>query len=143
MSVQSINDGSGLDKIPMSANDGTLRYFLSLSDISDNVQSAEDLAKIPKFQPSNEKITIEQDTGFQNIPLPAMEKLLGINVIHDDVTEDMKVFNFLKNQYSFGKDFKDKFGKFPEEFYKAIDKEGKIEYQHHFDQSGNYSLRKV
>ncbi len=132
-----------LDKIPISANDGTLRYFLSLSDISDNEQSDEDLARIPKFQPKDNSIKIEQDSGFQNVPLPAIENLLGLKVIHDDVDENMKVFHFLKNQYSFGKDFKDKFEKFPEEFYKAIDKEGKIIYEHHFDNSGNYYLRQV
>ena len=37
-----------LEDVPISVNDGTLRYFLSLSDSSDNEQSTGSLSEIPK-----------------------------------------------------------------------------------------------
>lgn len=143
MSILLENDPDPLDTKPIHRDDGTLRWFLKLSDVSDDELSLEDLAKIPKYIPDDKNISIENDTGFRNIPLPIVENLLGVSRLHDNDDEQTKVFNFMKNQYSYGKDFKDKFSKFPEQFYEAIDREGKIEYKHEFDQSGNYSLRRL
>ena len=136
-----LNTLDPLDKIPISPNDGTLRWFLNLPDTPDNEENNEDLGKLPKTQP-NENMTIIEDKGFQHIPLGIMEQVMGINPITEDEAEQKKILSFIKKQTSFGEQFRDKYKNFPEEFYQAIEREGEIVFQHHIDQSGNYTLFK-
>jgi len=130
-----------LDKIPISPNDGTLRWFLQQSDNADIGESPETLAKLPKVEPSG-NITIIEDKGFQNIPLGIVEQVMGINPLSEDDEEQRKILAFIKKQTSFGEEFRNKYKNFPEEFYDAIEKEGEIIFQHHIDASGNYTLYK-
>ena len=141
MKVLSPDDPSPLDKIPMSKNDGTLRFFLSLSDEADDGQSSEDLAKIAKVEPSG-NVTILEDDGFQNMPLGIVEQKLGVDPLSEDNEEQLKILAFIKKQTSYGEEFRNKFRNFPEEFYEAIDREGHIVFEHHLDESGNYRLLK-
>ena len=104
----------------MSKNDGTLRFFLSLSDEADDGQSSEDLAKIAKVEPSG-NVTILEDDGFQNMPLGIVEQKLGVDPLSEDNEEQLKILAFIKKQTSYGEEFRNKFRNFPEEFYEAID----------------------
>ena len=135
------DDPNPLDKIPISKNDGTLRFFLSLSDEADDGQSPEDLAKIAKVEPSG-NVTILEDDGFQNMPLGIVEQKLGVDPLSEDNEEQLKILAFIKKQTSFGEEFRNKFKNFPEEFYEAIEREGHIKFEHHMDESGNYRLLK-
>ena len=132
-----------LEHVPISKNDGTLRWFLNLSDCSDNETIVEDLATIPKYYPDeNSNVSIIQDGEYQSVPFEIMEQLLGINSLSEDEQQQQNILSFIKKQTSFGEEFKQKYKGFPDEFYKAIDNEGKIEYKHNIDASGNYYLLK-
>ena len=86
-----------LEDVPISVNDGTLRYFLSLSDSSDNEQSIESLSKIPKVKPSqNNNFQIIEDGEYKNMPLGIVENLLGTNQISADEKEQAQVLKFIK-----------------------------------------------
>ena len=88
-----------LEDVPISVNDGTLRYFLSLSDSSDNEQSIESLSKIPKVKPSqNDNFQIIEDGEYKNMPLGIVENLLGTNQISADEKEQAQVLKFIKNR---------------------------------------------
>ena len=133
-----------LEKVPISKNDGTLRWFMNLSDCSDNETVDEDLAKIPKYQPDKDSnISIVQDGEYKAVPIEIMEQLLGVNSLSEDEEEQQRVIQFIKKQTSFGEEFKQKYKGFPEEFYKAIDDANQSGYRHHIDSSGNYSLQKL
>ena len=87
-----------LEDVPISVNDGTLRYFLSLSDSSDNEQSIESLSEIPKVKPSqNDNFQIIEDGEYKNMPLGIVENLLGTNQISADEKEQAQVLKFIKN----------------------------------------------
>ena len=114
-----------LEDVPISVNDGTLRYFLSLSDSSDNEQSIESLSKIPKVKPSqNDNFQIIEDGEYKNMPLGIVENLLGTNQISADEKEQAQVLKFIKKQSSFtGEHFKNKYPGFPERFYDILEEE--------------------
>lgn len=135
------NPPDPLANVPISVNDGTLRYFLSLSDDADVGQSPEDLAKIPKVEASD-NVTVLEDKGYQNMPLGIVEQLLGVDPVSEDDEEQQKILSFIKKQTSYGEEFRNKYKNFPEEFYEAIDREGIIHFEHHMDGSGNYTLLK-
>ena len=81
-----------LENVPISANDGTLRYFLSLSDISDNEAPIEELSKIPKVKPiENDNFKIVEDGEYENVPLSIVENLVGANQISDDEKEQSQI----------------------------------------------------
>ncbi len=131
-----------LDSKPISKNDGTLRWFLSMSENSDNIEEpTEDLAEIPKVEASG-NYSVMEDKGYQNMPLGIVEQLLGVDPISEDDEEQQRILSFIKKQTSYGEEFRSKFKNFPEEFYEAIDREGYIRYEHHMDESGNYTLLK-
>ena len=109
-----------LDNIPITKNDGTLRFFLNLSDDSD----IEDLAKVPKIEPQNDAYTIEKDGDFKTMPLPILEQLLGISNLSEDEEEQKKILAFIKKQTSFGEEFKRKYRGFPQVFYDELDNSG-------------------
>ncbi len=131
-----------LKDVPITKNDGTLRFFLSLSENSDNVEDPnEDLAKLPKVEASG-NYTIVEDRGYQNMPLGIVEQVLGVDPLSKDDEEQQRILSFIKKQTSYGEEFRSKYKNFPEEFYEAIDKEGVIKFEHHMDESGNYTLLK-
>ena len=91
-----------LEDVPISVNDGTLRYFLSLSDGSDNEQPIESLSKIPKVKPSqNGNFQIIEDGEYKNMPLGIVESLLGTNQISADEKEQAQVLKFIKKTVFF------------------------------------------
>ena len=131
-----------LENVPIAPNDGTLRFFLNLSDSSDNETSDEDLSKLPKFM-GNENVNIVKDGDFQLMPIEILEQLLGVSNLSEDQKEQQKIIEFIKKQTSFGEEFKKKYAGFPEQFYDAIEREGKPAYRHVVDASGNYTLEKI
>ena len=135
-----------LEDVPISVNDGTLRYFLSLSDSSDNEQSIESLSKIPKVKPSqNDNFQIIEDGEYKNMPLGIVENLLGTNQISADEKEQAQVLKFIKKQSSFtGEHFKNKYPGFPERFYDILEEESRLNLKMDFDTSLNYvSIEKI
>ena len=124
-----------LEDVPISVNDGTLRYFLSLSDSSDNEQSIESLSKIPKVKPSqNDNFQIIEDGEYKNMPLGIVENLLGTNQISADEKEQAQVLKFIKKQSSFtGEHFKNKYPGFPERFYDILEEESRLNLKMDFD----------
>ena len=135
-----------LEDVPISVNDGTLRYFLSLSDSSDNEQSIESLSKIPKVKPSkNDNFQIIEDGEYKNMPLGIVENLLGTNQISADEKEQAQVLKFIKKQSSFtGEHFKNKYPGFPERFYDILEEESRLNLKMDFDTSLNsVSIEKI
>ena len=135
-----------LEDVPISVNDGTLRYFLSLSDSSDNEQSIESLSKIPKVKPSqNGNFQIIEDGEYKNMPLGIVENLLGTNQISADEKEQAQVLKFIKKQSSFtGEHFKNKYPGFPERFYDILEEESRLNLKMDFDTSLNsVSIEKI
>ena len=131
-----------LENVPISVNDGTLRYFLSLADSSDN----EDLSEIPKVKPSeNENFKIIEEGEYQNVPLSIVENLLGTNQISEDEKEQSQLIKFIKKQSSFtGEHFKNKYPGFPDRFYEILEEESRLNLKVEYDTSLNcMSVEKI
>ena len=74
-----------MEDVPISVNDGTLRYFLSLSDSSDNEHSIKSLSGIPKVKPTeNGNFRVIEDGECKNMPLSIVENSLGTNQMSAD-----------------------------------------------------------
>ena len=135
-----------LEDVPISVNDGTLRYFLSLSDSSDNEQPIESLSEIPKVKPTkNGNFKVIEDGEYKNMPLSLVEDLLGTNQISADEKEQAQVLKFIKKQSSFtGEHFKNKYPGFPERFYDILEEESRLNLKMDFDTSLNsVSIEKI
>ena len=131
-----------LENVPISVNDGTLRYFLSLADSSDN----EDLSEIPKVKPSkNDNFKIIEEGEYQNVPLSIVENLLGTNQISEDEKEQSQIIKFIKKQSSFtGEHFKNKYPGFPDRFYEILEEESRLNLKVEYDTSLNcMSVEKI
>ena len=131
-----------LENVPISVNDGTLRYFLSLADSSDN----EDLSEIPKVKPSeNDNFQIIEEGEYQNVPLSIVENLLGTNQISEDEKEQSQIIKFIKKQSSFtGEHFKNKYPGFPDRFYEILEEESRLNLKVEYDTSLNcMSVEKI
>ena len=131
-----------LENVPIAPNDGTLRFFLNLSDSSDNETFDEDLTTLPKST-LPENVNVVKDGEFKHMPIEILEQLLGVSNLSEDEKEQQKIISFIKSQTSFGAEFKKKYEGFPQEFYDAIEREGKPNYRHVVDESGNYTLEKI
>ena len=135
-----------LENVPISANDGTLRYFLSLSDISDNEAPIEELSKIPKVKPiENDNFKIVEDGEYENVPLSIVENLVGANQISDDEKEQSQILKFIKKQSSFtGEHFKKKYPGFNDKFYEILEEESRLNLKMEFDTGLNsMSIEKI
>ena len=131
-----------LKDVPISVNDGTLRYFLSLADSSDN----EDLSEIPKVKPSqNNNFKIKEEGEYQNVPLGIVENLLGTNQISEDEKEQSQIIKFIKKQSSYtGEQFKKKYPGFPDRFYENLEEESRLNLKVEYDTSLNcMSVEKI
>lgn len=130
---------------PITSNDGTLRYFLSLKDSGDTARMSdvsmseireklvnvcedsqrntlETISKLPKHLPIGKDFQIENNQGWVDIPLGILEQQIGINELGNSREENIRINDFLKKQSNYGEEFKRKYtDKLPEEFYDAFD----------------------
>ena len=95
--------------------DSEISYVNNLGD-SANVSEVIPLSNGDTYQ-------IEKVGGWSNIPLGIMEQQLGINQIGENSEDNRKINAFIKQQTSFGEEFKRKYtSKLPEQFYEDFDK---------------------
>ena len=137
---------NSLENTTIHAKDGTLRYFLNLSDGSDNEAPIEELSNIPKEAPvKGDNWEVVKEGEYKEIPLSIVENLLGTSTISDDEREQAQVLKFIKKQSLFaGEHFKKKYPGFPERFYDILEEESRLNLKMEFDTSSNVvSLEKV
>ena len=87
---------NSLENTTIHAKDGTLRYFLNLSDGSDNEAPIEELSNIPKEAPvKGDNWKVVKEGEYKEIPLSIVENLLGTSTISDDEREQAQVLKFI------------------------------------------------
>lgn len=137
---------NSFENTPIDAKDGTLRYFLSLPDGSDNETPIEELSNIAKEEPARgDHWEVVKEGEYKEMPLSILENLLGTSTVSDDEKEQAQVMKFIKKQSSFtGDHFKQKYPGFPERFYGILEEESRMHLKMEFDTALNsVSLEKV
>jgi len=130
-----------LDKLPIHVNDGTLRSFLNMSDDPD---TGETLANIPKVEDSSQNYEIHTHGEYKSVPLFYLQNMLGIETVTEDEALQQKVVKFLKKQEEYTIDyFKDKYPGFEERFYEILEEESKLVLKPIIDASGGFTLDKM
>ena len=96
-------------------------YQISENSTSDNLGiSTKPLETVPL--PNGDTYIIEKAGGWSDIPIGILEQQIGINQIGENSEDNRKINAFIKQQTSFGEEFKRKYtSKLPEQFYDAFD----------------------
>lgn len=88
---------NSFENTPIDAKDGTLRYFLSLPDGSDNETPIEELSNIAKEEPARgDHWEVVKEGEYKEMPLSILENLLGTSTVSDDEKEQAQVMKFIK-----------------------------------------------
>lgn len=86
---------NSFENTPIDAKDGTLRYFLSLPDGSDNETPIEELSNIAKEEPARgDHWEVVKEGEYKEMPLSILENLLGTSTMDWDGAEMLRDKHF-------------------------------------------------